>query len=371
MFGRVVFWKPRNREDWKRVLTSLSGKDLCGIFLLVGEMTPWDFQEIRPLFKELGVPVFGGVFPGIIYGGSWYTEGVLGCAVERPVSVKVIRDLGSFAGLPEDRELTRTAETFLVIVDGLTGGISSFLDVLFETCNRQVSFIGGGAGSLGPERRPVLFAGEDCFAGGALLVGVEGPMGVGVSHGWEPMYGPLVANRTRGNVIVELNWQPAFLKYRKILKEKAGKTIRPKNFFEIAKCHPFGMVKIDESIVVRDPLRLEGHDIVLVGEVPQNSVVMILRGEPARLINAAREAAGRALACFREQTGGPGRSALVIDCISRVLYLGSGMARELAAICSSFPPDLQVFGFLSIGEIANSGDRYLEFYNKTTVVGVG
>ncbi|MCL6561039.1 MAG: FIST C-terminal domain-containing protein [Firmicutes bacterium] len=124
--------------------------------------------------------------------------------------------------------------------------------------------------------------------------------------------------------------------------------------------------------MVRDPIRAEDEGgIALVGEIPENSVVIILEGDPESLISAAGEAAGQALARFREQTGSSGRGALVIDCISRVLYLGSDIDRELRTIRSNIPPDLPLFGFLSLGEIASAGDRYLEFYNKTTVVGIG
>lgn len=369
MFGRAAHFNPTNRQDWRQFLTSLRSKELYGIFLMVSEMTPFDFDDVRPVFREMGVPVFGGVFPGIIYGDSWYREGITGCGIERPVSVKVVRNLGIFEGLSGDET---SAGTFLVIVDGLARNISSFLEVLFETCSGKKGFIGGGAGSLGPDRKTVLFTQEECFSDGALLIGIECPVGVGVSHGWEPMYGPLVANSTEGNILVELNWQPAFLSYRQILEEKAGITIRSENFFEIAKQYPFGMAKIDESFVVRDPIRLEDENsIVLVGEIPEHSVVMILKGDPDKLINAAGEAANKALVCLREQTGSSGRGALVIDCISRVLYLGDDISRELRTIRTNIPQDLNVFGFLSLGEIASSGDKYLEFYNKTTVVGVG
>ncbi|MFZ5651987.1 MAG: FIST signal transduction protein [Bacillota bacterium] len=372
MFGQVASFHPGDMTDWRRFLTSLHSDDLCGIFLMVGEKAAFVFDEVSPLFKEMGVPVFGGVFPGVVYGDSWYREGVLGCGIVRPVSMKVVKNLGGFEGLLEDRMAAGSDSTFLVLVDGLAQNIASFLDVVFETCSGPVSFIGGGAGSLGPERRPVLFTGEECFASGALLIGIEGPMGVGVSHGWEPVYGPLVANRTDGNVMIELNWQPAFLNYRQTLEERDGISIDAENFFEIAKRYPFGMVKIDGSIVVRDPIRFEDESrIVLVGEIPENSVVMVLRGDSKKLVDSGREAAIKALDRFKEQTAGPRRGALVIDCISRVLFLGDDIAREFNAIRSSLPPGMKMFGFLSIGEIASPGDKYLEFYNKTTVVGVG
>ncbi|HIE56438.1 MAG TPA: histidine kinase, partial [Chromatiaceae bacterium] len=63
----------------------------------------------------------------------------------------------------------------------------------------------------------------------------------------------------------------------------------------------------------------------------------------------------------------PGRCQLVMDCISRALFLGDHFQRELDAFSQ---PGLPMLGALTIGEIANHGDDYLEFYNKTAVVGI-
>ncbi|EQD46615.1 hypothetical protein B1A_14553 [mine drainage metagenome] len=54
-----------------------------------------------------------------------------------------------------------------------------------------------------------------------------------------------------------------------------------------------------------------------------------------------------------------------MDCISRALFLEQDFRQELAVIHSPAP----MLGALTIGEIANSGQDYLEFYNKTAVVG--
>lgn len=372
MIGQVDIFNPVSSQDWKHFLTNLCGKDSQGIFLMVGENTSFDFEAVSPLFKELGVPVFGGVFPGVIYENTWHGEGVVGCSIIRPVSLQVVRNLGSYEGLAESK-MYGPARTFLIIVDAMASNISSFLGLLYETHRGKVNFIGGGAGRLMLDSEPVLFTAEEYYTGGALLIEIQCCVGVGVTHGWEPMFGPLVANRTSGNALIELNWEPALINYSEILGEKFGTKINQHNFFEFAKHHPFGMVKIDENIVVRDPIRIdEYNNIILVGgEVPENSVLMILKGNPASLIKAAGEAASTAQARFEEHTGNTGQGALVINCISRVLYLGDDMARELRTIRSNIPTDLCVFGFLSLGEIASYGDRYIEFYNKTTVIGVG
>jgi hypothetical protein len=46
-----------------------------------------------------------------------------------------------------------------------------------------------------------------------------------------------------------------------------------------------------------------------------------------------------------------------------VLFLEENFGKELKAISST-----PLNGFLAIGEIANSGNAYLEIYNKTVVV---
>ncbi|HHY95766.1 MAG TPA: hypothetical protein GX513_12285 [Firmicutes bacterium] len=159
--------------------------------------------------------------------------------------------------------------------------------------------------------------------------------------------------------------------YRQAVERYSGETLHEGNFFDIAKRFPLGMARLDGSVVVRDLIRTEPDgSLVLVGEVPQNSVLMLMRGDPDHLVRAAGEAARQAALAHAQHAAAPPRAALVIDCISRVLYLEEAMERELRAITDALPPGTPVFGFLSLGEVACRGDRYVEFYKKTTVVGV-
>ena len=102
-----------------------------------------------------------------------------------------------------------------------------------------------------------------------------------------------------------------------------------------------------------------------MGEVPVESYIDILSGSTKSLVAAARRA--RRLAA--EAYAGPSSDCLTvfIDCISRVLYLQEDFDQELAAVYNSGD---RMVGALTLGEIANSGRDYLEFYNKTSVVGI-
>ena len=60
-------------------------------------------------------------------------------------------------------------------------------------------------------------------------------------------------------------------------------------------------------------------------------------------------------------------TTLIMDCISRSICLGKRFPHELEVL--QVTGHLQV-GALTIGEVANNGQDYLEFYNKTAVVGI-
>jgi hypothetical protein len=141
------------------------------------------------------------------------------------------------------------------------------------------------------------------------------------------------------------------------------------NFFEIAKGYPFGIVKDNAESVVRDPLMVnDNNELVCVGELETNTLVDILNGDKDSLIHAAKEATQNSI----NQTESP-QKAIIIDCISRILFLDKDFHIELSAITSTLKekyPNISIGGALTIGEISSYGEGFLEFYNKTVVVGL-
>jgi hypothetical protein len=102
-----------------------------------------------------------------------------------------------------------------------------------------------------------------------------------------------------------------------------------------------------------------------VGEVPAESYVDILSGSLDSLVVASNKA--RRLAEEAYASSMSDRLIVFIDCVSRVLYLQEDFDQELDAV---FNKGDRMVGALTLGEIANSGRDYLEFYNKTSVVGI-
>lgn len=187
---------------------------------------------------------------------------------------------------------------------------------------------------------------------------------LGIRHGWKRLAGPFIVTGTEGNELRKLNWQPAMEVYREVVEADAGIKLEQANFFEHAKGYPFGMIREQEEDIVRDPIAVKDDGtLVCVGEVPENSVVYILKGENEQLVEAARQAYED---CQGKGAGINESPLLVVDCISRTLFLEDDFYRELNELqqTNTIPT-----GVLSLGEIASFGAGALEFFNKTIVLG--
>ena len=86
------------------------------------------------------------------------------------------------------------------------------------------------------------------------------------------------------------------------------------------------------------------------------------------MIRAAGQAADD---CLGSQKGRI-RLSLIADCISRVIFLENNFSEELEAVnkrIQSADKNQSPLGVLTLGEIASYGEGFLEFFNKTIVVG--
>ncbi len=345
------------------------------VLLLIGEENPPDIVELIAQLNARNVEFFGGIFPGIIYGERRFREGVIVRALPALAPPFVVSGLDKEdVALPDfGPKILQPAEkkyTALILVDGLTSNIALFLSEIFNRCGNSMHYVGGGAGSLSLRQAPCVFSKHGFLQDSAIVAFLKLESHLGVRHGWQKIMGPIVATKTQKNLIIELNWRNAFAVYRETVERDAGREMSPENFFDIAKGYPFGIYKEGEEDVVRDPIAVnEKGELICVGEVPENTVLYILKGEPATLIQAA----GQAVEDCRLHVGQMPQHTLIVDCISRTLFLEEKFPQELATINHKFSGlgarNLPI-GMLSLGEISSYGEGFVEFFNKTIVTGV-
>ncbi|UCF94729.1 MAG: FIST C-terminal domain-containing protein [Desulfobacterales bacterium] len=345
------------------------------VMLMLGEHNRPDIKRLVDELNRHGIPFFGGIFPGVIDGQEKFESGAVLTtlpALEKPFLIKDLtsqptdfQDFGAAVATRNDRK-----HTAIVLVDGLAANIALFLSEMFNRFGNSINYLGGGAGSLSLKQEPCLITPEGIFQDAAIVTFLKQECRLGVRHGWEKIADPVIATKTHKNIIQELNWKNAFDVYRHTVEADAGKTLTGENFFTIAKGYPFGIIKEAMEDIVRDPIAVNDRgELICVGEVPENTVLSILEGYTDSLILAAGQAADD---CLQAGAGAIDR-CLMVDCISRVIFLEQDYARELEQVnhrLRSIGMDQGPVGMLTLGEISSYGDGFVEFFNKTIVVGV-
>lgn len=343
-----------------------------GILILAGGESDYSSNAIDDVLCQLPIPVCGGIFPRVIYGGEHFSRGSIVCGFYQEMACCQISGLSD-----DDQEYTPQMQEFadaipfdsslLVFVDGISSRVAYFLEECFGVLGSYHAYLGGGAGPLGFESRPCIFTNQGLQQHCAQVASLAQPMKTYVEHGWQKLSGPHLVTGASNNIIHSLDYRPAFEVYRESVRERTGETITQANYFEMSKRYPFGLSRIDGQIVVRVSLKVDGGSLVCVGEVPANQLIFILHGDVTSLIGASTSAAILASATKNILAQSP---AIVFDCIGRFLHLDEQFSSELEGIMAALPSSIVTIGALSLGEIACCGDTCLEFFNKTVALGV-
>jgi hypothetical protein len=368
---KVLFDDSGSARAMERLAASLSADPEVRALMVLGcDANGWTPAEVDPVLSSLSKPVFGGIFPKIIHGQCALDRGVLVIGLPCQADIHVIPALSDPAADYEAALEAAAAEwtvgggTFVVFVDGLSKRIAALVEALFAVFGLGQNYVGGGAGSLSFAQKPCLITPSGLAADAALLVRLAIESGVGVAHGWQPFGESMKATETEHNTVLSLDWHPARERYQQLVEAHSGRSFTTDSFFDLAKSYPLGISRLDGEVVVRDPLTTDARGgLVCVGEVPAGSFVYLLHGTPENLVAAAAYARRMAAETAAPRAAAP-TPAFFIDCISRALFLEDRLGEELAAAAGGG----DLFGAMTLGEIANSSRAYLEFYNKTAVV---
>ncbi|WP_415835668.1 FIST signal transduction protein, partial [Corallococcus soli] len=237
----------------------------------------------------------------------------------------------------------------IVLPDALSGNPTEVVRGAHQEAGAGVGWAGGGAGSNLRFVKTAQFTRGQAYRDQVVVIAfdVQEPIGVGIQHGWYPYGPPTQVTKARGTTAIELDYESAFEVYRRTASSR-GVALDMQDFASFAMTHPLGIPQASGEFVIRDPISVEPDgSIRYVAEIPDGSLVRVMEGARADLLDAAAGAAAMA----RKGTPGPLGGAVVFDCVSRYLILGEGVRDELLRFQDALGEGVPVVGCLTLGEV--------------------
>lgn len=356
-------------EEWQ------AGHPKMGILALLPEAEQRNVPALQAIFREKGILLVGGVFPGLLADGHFYDSGVVFlrfdemplCALypnlNAPSPRNPVDDMAEAvkAHLDEGRDAT-----LLMIFDAMVPNIATILDDLYLKLADRVHYMGANAGSETFRPMPCLFDNHSIVKDGVLVILMKHHAGAILEHGYRVPARMITATSTVGNRLINIDWRPAFEVYQEMAKAQYGVTITRENFYRYAVAFPFGIMRADGVILVRIPVALtEDGSLFCVGEVPPNALLTLLRSPEVDSLQTAR-----ILADGLTSLNGPrqDRELLLFYCAGRRIYLGLEKAQNELLELGRLTRTSRIAGALSLGEIGSSRlGGYPLFHNAALV----
>ena len=256
----------------------------------------------------------------------------------------------------------------MLLSDGLAGDQQEIVRGAYGVVGAEVPLVGGCAGDdLQMTRTFQLHDGRvlsNAVVG--VAIGSDAPLGIGVRHGWRRVGEPMVATRSAGNRVYQLDDQPALDVYLDRLDAPPQARTDPAAFTRFALTHPLGLARRrgEEHVRFVGDADFEERSLGLIAEVPQGGLAWFMEGDDDSVLAATDGACADALG----QLGGrPPIGMFAFDCIARRGVLGdSGIAAEVERIAVN-AAGAPVAGFYTYGEIARTRG-VSGFHNQTLVV---
>lgn len=181
----------------------------------------------------------------------------------------------------------------------------------------------------------------------------------GVASGWTPITPKSRITKVQGNVVYEIENQPALEFYRHYLGGE--------RFLTHYAIHALAVYEDQENFYMRAPngYDLEAGSLTFFGDIPDQAIVQITDASRENILAASQVAIQKALSHY---PGTEPTTALLVSCAARRRILGTLTPQEYQLTKTHLPQNLSCCGFYAYGEIAPLDQHNsAKFHNKTFV----
>jgi hypothetical protein len=257
-----------------------------------------------------------------------------------------------------------------VLSDGLNVNGSELVSGLVAAIGPGIPVTGGLAGD-GADFAETLVGG-DCVPRPRLVVaiGFYGKairIGHGSAGGWD-LFGPRrKVTKSAGNVLFELDGEPALDLYERYLGPEDSKGLPGSALLFPIQVHDAAQ---PDSAVVRTVLAIDkdARSMTFAGDVPQGWTAQLMHGNFDHLAEGAADA-GRQARTGLGASDADSQFSLLVSCIGRRLLMGQRTSDEVEAAGAELGARTLKLGFYSYGEISpHAKSGICELHNQTMTV---
>lgn len=249
-----------------------------------------------------------------------------------------------------------------VVSDGHNVNGSELVRGMTSVLPPRVAITGGLAGDGSEFRSTLTVSDEGTNERRIAALGLYGDklkVGYGSLGGWDPFGPQRVVTRAKGNVLFELDGQPALALYKKYLGEHASGLPATGLLF------PLEVRAGNGTPLTRTILDVSEADqsLTFAGDIPQGATARLMKANFDRLVEGAHGAAEHSLRDAKPEL------AILISCVGRKLVLKQRVEDELEAVQQVLGAKTPLAGFYSYGEICPAApNANCELHNQTMTI---
>ena len=263
----------------------------------------------------------------------------------------------------------------LVFSDGLNVNGSKLASVLAKALPDNVTATGGLSGDGALFKSTAVGLNTAAKPKQIVLIGLYGEalfVGYGSLGGWDPFGVTKTITKSDGNVLYELDGEPALDVYKKYLGDKASELPSSGLLFPLELCVECS-VDTEKVKLVRTILAIDENakSITFAGDMPEGTQARLMKANFERLIEGADGAAKQARVMLADADA---ELALLVSCVGRKLVLKERIEDEIDAVKSVVGDNATITGFYSYGEIcpavdsSGTSNTVCELHNQTMTI---
>jgi hypothetical protein len=360
-----------NNGEWENISTGLVGEESADIVFVFGDTDvikeTSTYKKIKEKFPDSHI--VGSSSAGNVLGSEISTYSLVATAVKFESSRVEVQSV-DYTGEVELEQISTDLVAKLskdglkhvfILSDGLKVNGSELVKGV-NAALKNVEVTGGLAGDGAKFEETFVIADEEAKERKIVAIGFYGEnltISSGCFGGWSEFGAQRVITKSKGNVLYEIDGEPALDLYKRYLgdyaKDLPGSGLR----FPLS-------IKEDENDpeVIRTLLAIdeETKTITFAGDVPEGYFTRLMKPDTDTLIDGAGEAAREIRIANNKPALG-----LVVSCVGRKLVLGQLVDEELEEVGETLGANINLVGFYSYGEIAPFGvDKlHCELHNQT------